>query len=83
MREQEDLMKKQTANDPNLSGKPEKVIESIVKGKLNKHLATVCLLEQGFVRDEKVKSSKVLANLAKEIGAKVEISNFYYYKVGV
>jgi elongation factor Ts len=80
--EQEDLFRKQTANDPKLSGKPDKVVESIVKGKLNKHLATVCLLDQGFVRDEKIKSSKVLDDLGKEIGAKVEIKDFLYFRVG-
>ncbi|HUV06886.1 MAG TPA: translation elongation factor Ts [Spirochaetia bacterium] len=81
--EQEILFKKQTDNDPKNQGKPDNVIESIVKGKLSKHLAGICLLDQGFVKEEKVKNSKILENLGKEIGGRVEITDFQYFKVGV
>lgn len=76
--EQEALFRKQTET----MDKPDKVKESIAKGKLNKHLSEVTLMEQGFVREEKKKCSAILASLAKELGAEVTISDFLYYKVG-
>jgi len=82
VKEQEELFMKQVENDPNLQGKPEKVLQSIVKGKLGKHLSTVCLMDQGFVRDEKQKVSKVLEALGKEVGGSVDVSGYLYYKVG-
>ena len=80
--EQQELFKKQTENDEKTRGKPENVIDSIVKGKTNKHLSGICLMEQGFVRDEKIKCSKILADLGQEIGGSVEIADFLNYKVG-
>jgi elongation factor Ts len=83
LQEQEDLLRKQTENDPKTQDKPEKVIESIVKGKLNKHLASICLMDQGWLRDEKIKTSKILAALNNEIGGEVQIKDFLYFKVGL
>ena len=63
-------------------GKPEKVLKGIAQGKLNKHLAEICLLEQGFVKDPNLKVAKVLEDLAKEVGGEMTISDYLYYKVG-
>jgi elongation factor Ts len=63
-------------------GKPEKVLQGITQGKLNKHLAEVTFLEQAFVKDSNVKVAKVLESLGKEIGGTVSISDYLYYKVG-
>lgn len=82
IKDQEELFKKQTENDESNQQKPEKVIEAIVKGKTSKHLAGICLLDQGFVRDEKVKCKKILEQLGKELGGTVVVSEFLYYKVG-
>ena len=82
LQEQEELLRKQTENDPKIQGKPEKVIENIVKGKLSKHLASTCLLDQGWLRDEKIKTSKILADLNNEIGGEVQVKDFLYFKVG-
>ncbi len=82
LQEQEELLRKQTENDPKIQGKPEKVIENIVKGKLSKHLASICLLDQGWLRDEKIKTSKILADLNNEIGGEVQVKDFLYFKVG-
>lgn len=38
-------------NDPKMAGKPEKVLENIVMGKLNKYFKEICLLNQEFVKD--------------------------------
>ncbi len=82
LKEQEELLRKQTENDPKLHGKPEKVIDNIVKGKLSKYLSSISLLDQGWLRDEKIKTSKVLATLNNEIGGEVQVKEFLYFKVG-
>jgi elongation factor Ts len=76
--EQEAIFRKQAES----TGKPEKVLQGIAQGKLNKHLAEICLLEQGFVKNSSLKVSKVLEELGKEIGGRMTISDYLYYKVG-
>ena len=78
LKEQESLFLKQAEK----LDKPEKVKLGIAKGKLNKHLSEICLLEQGFVKDDKTKTSQVLKNLSEEVGGTVEIADFLYYKAG-
>jgi len=78
LKEQEEIFAKQAEK----LGKPENVVKGIVQGKLNKHLAEICFVEQPFVRDQNIKVSKVLEALSKEIGGKVEIGEYVYYKIG-
>jgi elongation factor Ts len=63
-------------------GKPDNVTEGIAKGKLNKHMSEISLLEQGFVRDEKTSVAKTAANIGKDLGGKIEVTEFAYYMVG-
>jgi elongation factor Ts len=76
--EQEDIFRKQAEN----LEKPEKVMEGIVQGKLNKHFSEICLLDQGFVKEEKQSVSSVLAQVAKEAGGKLDIVAYRYFRVG-
>lgn len=78
MKEQEEIFTTQAKN----LGKPEKVIQGIVKGKLNKHLSEICLLKQGFVKEDKKKVEQVAKELSKQIGGTVEIIGYTYYAVG-
>ncbi len=82
IKEQEDIYRHQMEQDEKLKGKDAKIIDGILKGKLNKHLGEICLLDQGFVKDDKQKVSDVLQSLSKEIGTKLSISNYVYFKVG-
>lgn len=63
-------------------GKPENVTKGIATGKLKKHLAEICLVEQGFVKDEKKSVAQVAKDVGKEAGGNVEVSGFVYYMVG-
>jgi elongation factor Ts len=63
-------------------GKPENVTKGIAAGKLKKHLAEICLVDQGFVKDEKRSVAQVAKDLGKEVGGSVEVSGFVYYMVG-
>ncbi len=81
--EQNDIFKKQVEGDEKMKGKPEKVIEGILAGKMKKLLADICLVDQGFVKDEKQSVSKVLADTGRAVGANLSIVDYKYVKVGV
>ena len=76
--EQEEIFTKQAMS----LGKPEKVVPGIVKGKLNKHFSEICFLNQGFVKDDKQSVQKVLETLGKEVGSKLGIAEYLYFRVG-
>ncbi|MDR1931821.1 MAG: translation elongation factor Ts [Spirochaetales bacterium] len=78
LKEQEEIFTKQAEN----LGKPENVLQGIIKGKLKKHLAEVCFLEQPFVKDDKKSVKQVLADTGKQAGAVVTIDQYIYYRVG-
>lgn len=78
LKEQEEIFAKQAEN----LGKPPNVLQGIIKGKVNKMLSEICLLEQPFVKDDKRKMSKVLEDLSKEVGAKIDIVDYTYMKLG-
>jgi len=62
--------------------KPEKVMEKIVEGKLEKFYSEVCLLEQPFVKDPDITIQDLLNGLIGKLGEKVEIRRFTRYQVG-
>jgi elongation factor Ts len=64
------------------SGKPEKVIEKIVEGKLNKFYAERCLLDQGFVKDQDRTIKQLLDELMAKTGEKCLIRRFARFQVG-
>ena len=63
--------------------KPEKVLEGIVRGKLNKLYSEVCFLNQPFVKDDSMSVSKKMAEVSKAAGCKLSIVSCDYYQAGV
>ncbi len=74
----------QIANDPKMAGKPEKVIEGAVVGRLNKELKEVCLLEQVYVKAEDGKQTvaQYIAQVAKENSANLSVKRFVRFETG-
>lgn len=64
------------------SDKPENVLEKIVAGKLRKHFSEICLLEQGFVKEEKKQIRSVLLEATKKLKQEVKVTQFICYKAG-
>ena len=81
---EKEIIAAQIAQDPKMAGKPEKVIEGAVAGRLNKELKEVCLLEQVYVKAEDGKQTvaQYLAQVAKENGADLSISRFIRFETG-
>ena len=65
------------------SGKPQNVIEKIVDGKLNKFYADICLLEQEYIKDPKVKIRDLIKNKIAAFGENIEIGRFIRYQIGM
>jgi elongation factor Ts len=82
VQEQKEIFQKQVELDEKMKGKPDKVIQGILAGKLKKLMSEVSLLDQGFVKEEKTPVAQALASVAKEAGVKLEIADFLYMKVG-
>ncbi|MDE7353743.1 MAG: translation elongation factor Ts [Acetatifactor sp.] len=79
-----EIISAQIAQDPKMAGKPEKVIEGAVTGRLNKELKEVCLLEQVYVKAEDGKQtvSQYLAQVAKENSAELSVARFVRFETG-
>ena len=70
------------ANDPKMAAKPEKVKEGIVMGKLGKYYEENCLMQQAFVKENKISVEKHVAEVAKEVGGEIKVKGFYRYERG-
>ncbi len=64
------------------SGKPEKIVDKIIEGQINKYFGEICLLEQVYVIDTDLKVGKVVENLAKEIGGEVTLAGYIRFQLG-
>ena len=64
------------------SGKPEKIIDKIVDGQVEKFYSDVCLLEQPFVKDPKITVEDLLKQLIAKVGENIRIARFVRMKLG-
>lgn len=63
-------------------GKPENIVDKIVAGRVQKFYEEVCLLEQPFVKDDKVKVKDLITNAISTIGENIRVSRFVRYELG-
>jgi elongation factor Ts len=66
-----------------MKGKPAQVVEKAVPGKLEKFYQQVCLLEQPYIKDEKIFIKDLLAALVGKIGENMLIKRFTRFQIGV
>ena len=78
------ILMAQIQNDPKEASKPEKVIQGMIQGRINKELKEFCLLDQVYVKAEDGKQSvaQYAAALAKANNADVKIKNFVRFETG-
>ena len=78
------ILMAQIQNDPKESQKPEKVIQGMIQGRINKELKEICLLDQVYVKAEDGKQSvaQYVAQVAKENGANIAIKKFVRFETG-
>lgn len=63
-------------------GKPEKIIEKIMEGKVEKLYSEVCLMNQKFIKDDKKTIDDLLKDLIAKMGEKITIRHFARYEIG-
>ena len=64
------------------TGKPDKIIEKIVEGKLEKYFSEVCLLEQAFVKDPNIRIEDLIKNYIAKFGENITLRRFVRYQLG-
>lgn len=81
---EEEILLAQIKNDPKESQKPEKVIQGMIKGRINKELKEICLMDQVYVKAEDGKQivSKYVEEVAKANSAKIAIKGFVRFETG-
>ena len=81
---EKEILLAQIKNDPKESQKPEKVIQGMINGRINKELKEICLLDQVYVKAEDGKQSvqAYVDSVAKANGAKISIKKFVRFETG-
>lgn len=78
LQKERDILKAQALNE----GKPEKVVEKIVEGRIEKFYTENCLLEQAFIRDTDLSITDLLKEKIAKIGENINIRRFVRYEMG-
>lgn len=65
-----------------VKGKPPQAIAKIVEGKIDKFFQTICLLDQGFVKNPDLTVREHIAALGKELGDEIVVRRFVRFQVG-
>ena len=64
-------------------GKPEKIVERIIDGKLKKYYEDVCLMNQRFIKDQDMTIEKLVKNAIAKTGENIVVRRFVRYQLGV
>jgi elongation factor Ts len=64
------------------SGKPEKIIEQVIEGKVKKLYSDICLLEQSFIKNDQVTVKEALQQLIAKTGESIRIRRFCRFELG-
>lgn len=72
----------QMAEDPKMASKPEQVKAKIAEGKVGKYYSENCLLDQAFVKDDKMTVKQYVANAAKALGGSIKVVDYVRFERG-
>ncbi len=78
LEKEKQIYKTQALNE----GKPEKIVEKIVDGRIEKYYKEVCLLEQPFIRDQDKSVTDLLNEAISTLGENITIKRFCRYRLG-
>ena len=79
---EKEIMMAQMAEDPKMASKPEQVRAKIVEGKVGKYYSENCLLEQSFVKDDKLSVQGYVDAEAKKLGGSIKVVDVIRYERG-
>lgn len=72
----------QMAEDPKMASKPEQVKAKIAEGKVGKYYSENCLLNQAFVKDDKMTVKQYVDNAAKALGGSIKVVDYVRFERG-
>ncbi len=72
----------QMAEDPKMASKPEQVKAKIAEGKVGKYYSENCLLDQAFVKDDKMTVKQYVDNAAKTLGGSIKVVDYVRFERG-
>lgn len=72
----------QMAEDPKMASKPEQVKAKIAEGKVGKYYSENCLLDQAFVKDDKMTVKQYVENAAKALGGSIKVVDYVRFERG-
>lgn len=75
--EEKDIIREQFKD----SGKPDEIIDKIVEGKLSKFYSEVCVMDQPFIKDDKLTIRKLIASYISKFGENIRINRFARYAI--
>lgn len=79
---EKEIMLAQMSEDPKMANKPEQVKVKIVEGKVGKYYSENCLLEQAFVKDDKLSVQGYVDAEAKKLGGSIKVVDVIRYERG-
>ncbi len=82
LEEEKNILLAQIANDPANAKKPDAIKAKMVEGRINKFYDNNCLVDMTYVKDEDMKVGKYVESVAKELGGKIAIVDFFRYEKG-
>ena len=79
---EKEILLVQAKEDPKNANKPENIIEKMVLGRIGKYYEENCLLQQAFVKENKISVEKHVAEVAKQLGGKITVKAFTRFATG-
>ena len=76
------ILMAQAKEEPKNANKPDNIIEKMVMGRVGKYYEENCLLQQAFVKENKVSVEQHIAAVAKELGGKITVKAFTRFATG-
>ena len=82
LEEEKNILLAQIANDPANAKKPDAIKAKMVEGRINKFYDNNCLVDMTYVKDEDMKVGKYVESVAKELGGKIAVVEFFRFEKG-
>ena len=79
---EKEILLVQAKEDPKNANKPENIIEKMVLGRIGKYYEENCLLQQAFVKENKISVEKHIAEVAKQLGGTIAVKAFTRFETG-
>ncbi len=79
---EKEILLAQIEQDPKNANKPQNIKEKMIEGRISKYYSENCLMQQEFVKGDKISVEKHVAEVAKTLGGKITIAAFTRFEKG-